>query len=118
MKKLILENYSYEVKNQQGISQLFIYNFKDVLINILTHHTLGLNGPELLEVLPLANKIEKADLEVILTDDDYDKIIDTCKRFRGFAKNDIPFLKRIYNCPGMSDDGEKVINIFNKKEGG
>lgn len=111
MRRLDLKNYTYSVKNQQGINQLLTYGFKDVLTNVLTHPCLGLNGPELLEVEPLIDKIEKANLEVILTDIDYDKIIDTCKRFKGFSKNDMQFVKRIYNCPAIPDDGNKIIEF-------
>lgn len=111
MRKLDLKNYTFSMKDQRGVTQLLPYNFKDVLVNILTHPSLGLNGPELLEIEPLSEKIEKSNLEVILTDSDYDKIIDILKRFRGFSKNDIQFVKRIYNCPSIPDDGNKVIEF-------
>ena len=111
MRKLDLKNYTYLVKDQQGVDRIHLYNFKDVLLNILTHPTLGLNGPELLEMKPFINNIEKANLEIVLTEDEYDKIVDTCKRFRGFSKNDILFLERIYNCTEIPDDGKKVVEL-------
>jgi len=111
MRRLDLKNYTYSMKDQRGVTQLLSYNFKDVLVNVLTHPSLGLNGPELLEIEPLSEKIENSNLEVILTDNDYDKIIDTIKRFRGFSKNDIQFVKRIYNCPAIPDNGNKIIEL-------
>lgn len=111
MRKLDLKNFTFSVKDQKGINQFVTYQFKDALINVLTHQNLGLNGPELLEVDIVVQKIEKAGLEVILTDIDYNKIIGLFKRFRGFSKNDVQFVKRIYNCPEVPDDGKKVVGF-------
>ena len=111
MRKLDLKNYTYSMKDQQGVIRLLPYNFKDVLVNVLTHPNLGLNGPELLEINVVVEKIEKAGIEVFLTDDDYCKIIDILLKFRGFSRNDTQFLKRIYSCPEMPDDGNKVIEF-------
>jgi hypothetical protein len=111
MRKLDLKNYTYSVKDQQGVTRLLPYQFKDVLVNVITHTSLGLNGPELLDINEVAEKIEKANMEVILTDVDYHKIIDNLKRFRGFSKVDIQFLKRIYDCPEIPDDGMQVIKF-------
>lgn len=99
------------MKNPQGVAQLLNYNFKDVLVNVIAHPNLGLNGPEYLEIDAVVEKIEKADTEVILTDEDYHKIIDNLKKFRGFSRNDAQFLKRIYNCPEIPDDGNKIIEL-------
>ena len=111
MKKLDLKNYTYSVKDQQGVTRLLPYIFKDVLVNVITHQNLGLNGPEMLEIDPVAEKIEKADMEVVLTDEDYHKITDNLNRFRGFSNIDRQFLKRIYNCPEVPDDGTKIIKF-------
>ena len=111
MRKLDLKNYTFSVRNQQGIFQVVTYQFKDALINVITHQTLGLNGPEMLEIDPVVEKIEKAGLEVTLTDEDYHKMAENFKRFRGFSNNDRQFVKRFYNCPEIPDDGKKVIDF-------
>ena len=111
MRKLSLENYTFTIRDQKGAFQLITYQFKDALVNVITNRVLGLNGPEMMEIDPVAIKIEKANLEVILTEDDYKKILSNMKRFTGFANNDRPFLKRIYNCPEIPDDGKKVIEF-------
>lgn len=113
MRKLDLKSYTVSVKNQLGVIQLQPYDFKNVLANILVHPSLGLNGPELLDVTPLANRIERSNMEVILTEEDYLKIINTLKKFRGFSKNDTHFLERIYNCPEIPDDDIKIIEFSN-----
>ena len=113
MRKLSLENYTFSARNQQGIQQLVTFQFKDALVNVITHANLGLNSLEMLEIDPIVTKIEKANLEVVLTEDDYKKILDNFKKFRGFSNNDRPFLKRVYNCPESPDDGKKVIDFSN-----
>lgn len=113
MRKLDLTNFTFSVKDQKGINQFITLKFKGALVNVLTHQSVGLNAPELLEVDVIVQKIEKAGLEIVLTDDDYRKIIELFKRFRGFSKGDIPFVKRIYNCPEIPDDGKKVIKFSN-----
>ena len=111
MRKLSLENYTFSVRTQQGTFKLMTYQFKDALINVITHQSLGLNGPEMLEIDPVVEKIEKAGLEVTLTDDDYAKMANNFKRFRRFSNNDRQFVKRFYNCPEVSDDGKTVIEF-------
>ena len=113
MRKLSLENYTFSVRNQQGGFKIVTYQFKDALVNVITHANLGLNSLEMLEIDPVVEKIKKANLEVMLTEDDYKKILDNFKKFRGFANNDRPFLKRVYNCPEIPDDGKKVIDFSN-----
>ena len=111
MRKLSLENYTYSVRTQQGNYKLMTYQFKDALINVITHQSLGLNGPEILAVDPVVEKIEKAGLEVLLTGDDYDKMTENFKRFRGFSNYDREFVKRFYSCPEEPDNGKKVIDF-------
>jgi len=115
MRKLDLKNYTFSVRDPQTrVNQFITYNFKDALVNVITHQSLGLNGPEMLEIDPVVIKIEKANLEVILTEDDYKKILINFKKFRGFSNNDRPFIKRVYNCPEIPDDGKKIIKISEK----
>ena len=108
--KLDLKNYTFSVPDQKVIMQLTTYLFKKTLEDILPHHSLGLTGPELLKAMDVANKITKASGEVILTEDDYQLILETCKKFRGFQKYDEQFLRRVYNCPTVPDEG-KVIKF-------
>ena len=112
MRKLNLENYTFSARNPQTRGfELVTYQFKDALVNVITHVNLGLDSLEMLEIDPVVIKIEKANLEVILTEDDYKKILVNFKKFRGFSNNDRPFLKRVYNCPEIPDDGKKVLKF-------
>lgn len=111
MKKLSLDNYTVTLKDQQGIDHLTPYNFKNTIINILTHQQFGLNGPDMMEVAPLVKKIGKATTVVVLSNQEYQEIVAALKRFKGFIKNDIEMLERIYNCPDNPDDGSNVVKL-------
>jgi hypothetical protein len=107
MRKLDIKNYTISVKNQQGLTQLIPYDFKTVLLNVVTHPQLQLNGIELLEAKPLIEKIEKADIEVMLTEEEYLNIVGNLKKIKGFIKNDMQFIERILKCPHINED-EKI----------
>lgn len=111
-RRLDLKNYTFT----QGAIIGKTYNFKKTLEDILPHHGLGLNGPELLSAMELVKKLEKTGSEIILTENDYRLIIETCRRFRGFQKFDEQFLKRIYNCPIIPDEVLKIPDNGNGKE--
>jgi len=111
MKKLNLDSYSVSVKDKQGLNRFLDYEVRTTIINLLTHPQLGLNGPDLLEVAPLVRKIEKASADVILTNEEYQEIVRVLKTFKGFIKNDIPMLERIYNCPDNPDDGSNIVKL-------
>lgn len=111
MRKLDLKSYNISVRNKQGVMQFIPYDFKNILMNIITHPQLELNGLELLEVKPLLEKIEKAEMEVILTEEEYLSIVGNLRKIKGFTKNDIQFIERILKCPSFLDD-EKIERIF------
>lgn len=99
MRKLDLKDYTLSIPDKAGVMQFVPYKFKETLTTILTHPNLGLNGVELLEASELSEKIEKEIKEVILSEDEYQLIVDTFKRFRGFSKSDTQLVKRIWECP-------------------
>jgi len=99
VRKLNLEDYTISIPDKTGVMQFIPYKFKDTLTTILTHPNLGLNGVELLEASELSEKIEKETTEVILDEDEYQLIVDTFKRFRGFSNGDVKMVKRIWECP-------------------
>lgn len=110
MRRLDLKSYTFGLPDQKGVIQLKTYQFKKTLEDILPHHGLGLNGPELMRAMELVRKVEKASGEILLTEGDYQVVLDACKRFRGFQKFDEKFLKRIYRCPVILGEGESSDN--------
>jgi len=115
-RRLDLKNYTFGMPDQKGVIQFTTYQFQKTLEDILPHHSLGLNGPELMRAMEVVEKVEKASGQVILTEDDYELILDTCKKFRGFQKYDAQFLKRVYNCPTVPDEGKIIKFSDNGKE--
>lgn len=92
--------------DRNGVLKFVPYKFKNTLTGLLLHPSLGLNGDALLRANEVVEKIEKNEsddgtgfMEVLLDEEDYQIIVDTCKKFRGFSNNDVRFVKRIYNCP-------------------
>ena len=116
MRKLSLENYTFSVPDQKGILQFITYDFHKSLEGVLPHPNLGLNGLELLKAMEVVDKVKKAKDVVSLTEDDYQLILDTCKKFRGFTANDRDFLKRIFNCPAVPNEGKIIKFSDNGKE--
>ena len=108
MRRLDLKDYTFSLPDQKGILQFKTYNFQKTLEDILPHHGLGLNGSELMRAMEVVHKVEKAEGEVLLTENDYLLIVDTCTKFRGFQKFDEQFLKRIYRCPVIPDEEEDL----------
>ena len=113
MRKLNLENHVFNMPDQKGVLQFITYDFHKSLEGILPHQNLGLNGPELLRAMEVVEKVQKSKDAVLLTENDHKLIIETCKKFRGFTKDDHKFLKRIFNCPSVPD-GSKIIKISDK----
>lgn len=107
MRKLDLKNYTISLPDRNGVLRLIPYQFKNTLTGLLLHPSLGLNGDSLLRANEVVEKIEGKNesdnntgfFEVLLTEEDYQLIVDTCKKFRGFSNNDVKLVKRIYNCP-------------------
>lgn len=116
MRRLDLKNYTFSIPDKKGVLQFINYDFHKSLEGMLPHSNLGLNGPELLRAMEVVDKIDKAKDAVILTEDDYQLIIDTCKKFRGFTKNDTQFLKRIFKCPVVPDEGKILKFSDNGKD--
>ena len=111
MKRLNLDGYSISVKDSQGLVKFVDYEVKSTIINILTHPQFGLNGPDMMDIAPLVKKIDTAAIDVILTNEEYQVIIGSLKRFKGFIKNDIPMLERVYNCPDNAANGENIAKF-------
>jgi len=99
MRKLDLKKYNIEVKDEKGVTQSIPYDFKESLIHLMFHPNLQLSGKVLLETNIVAEKLIKADKEILLEEDEYNKIKSAIDNFKGFSKNEVRLVERIYNCP-------------------
>jgi len=102
MRKLNLENYEITFRDTQGELQTAPYAFKDAIINLMFHPDLRLSGTELLKTNILAEKIMKADKEIILEEDEYNKVKSAIDSFKGFGRNEVELVKRVTECPKIN----------------
>jgi len=99
MRKLNLENYEITFRNIQGELETAPYAFKDAIINLMFHPDLRLSGTKLLEANILAEKIIKTDKEIILEEEEYNKVQNAVDSFKGFTRNEVELVKRVSECP-------------------
>ena len=97
MKKINLENYDVTMQLDDGSLKTWTYQVKKSLIFCLFHPSLNLSAKELLEREKVASKIESANKEVILNDKEYKIIKNTFDKIRGFQKNDLELVRRVYH---------------------
>ena len=102
MRKLDLTDYTFSLRNPKGEYQFVTYGVRTTIVGIITHPNLQMNDYEMLEIDPLADKIENAkNNEVLLTEGEYRQIMGQFRKFRGFGNNDRPLLKRLRDCPEL-----------------
>lgn len=108
MRKLELKHYTVQIRNlETGKLETQPYDFKDAIINLMFHPNLRLQSTALLETNILAEKILKADKEIILEEEEYNKIKNAIDSFEGFTRGEVELVKRVSECP--------QINIKEKK---
>lgn len=107
MRKLNLKGYTVSVRDAKGGIQSIPYNFKDSLIELMFHPNLKLSGMALLETNIIAEKIMKADKEILLEEADYQKIKSAVDGFNGFSKNEVELVRRVLECPEIKVKEEK-----------
>ena len=107
MRKLDLKKYTVLIREANGETKTIPYDFKESLIQLMFHPELRLSGKALLETNIIAEKILKADKEILLEEADYNKIKSAVNNFKGFSKNEVELVKRVLECP--------EINVKEKK---
>ena len=116
MRKLNIENYKIKVKVNEvdpetnRIKVLIKendYNFKDSLIFLMFQRELQLAGKGLLEQNILAEKILKAEKEIILEEVDYSKLKKAIESFKGATRNEVELVRRVLECPKIEVEEKK-----------
>ena len=82
MRKLNLEHYTVSLRDEQGNLNDLPYDFKDAIINLMFHPDLRLSGTELLKTNILAEKIMEADKEIMLEEEEYNKVQNAIDNFK------------------------------------
>ena len=100
MRKLGLEHYTVQIRDlKTGKLDTQPYDFKDAIINLMFHPNLRLNRVALLETNILAEKILKADKDIILEEEEYNKVKSAIDGFEGFTRTEVELVKRVTECP-------------------
>jgi len=95
MRKIDVSSYSIELKTATGEMINVDYIVKEMLVGVLLHSSLQLTGQEVYNRTPLADKIKKADAELLLEEDEYKKLLSAVKTIKGFGMNDAEMVRRI-----------------------
>jgi len=102
MRKLNLKDYTVivDVPDQMNQGQLmkaeFPYQVKTSILNLMFIPDLQLNGAELVKQNVLAVKLEQCkEDEILLEDEEYNRIKRAIDVFRGFGRNDVELVTRI-----------------------
>lgn len=102
MRKLNLRDYTVKMRVPdqgnpgQEIDAEFPYRFKDSILNLLFTRELQLSGAELVRQNILAMKLEQCkDDEILLEEEEYNRIKKAVDAFKGFNRNDVELVTRI-----------------------
>ncbi len=102
MRKLNLKNYMVKMKypDQMNPGQMIDaelpYGVKDSILNLMFIPDLQLSGAELVKQNVLAMKLEQCkEDEILLEDDEYNRIKRAIDTFKGFGRNDVELVERI-----------------------
>lgn len=101
MRKLDLSNYETKQKVRGGDGQIIeveaTYNVKDSVINVMFLPALQLMGATLVKQNLLAMKIEQAKDEVMLEEEEYERLKKAVEAYPAQGRMDVEFVDRILN---------------------
>lgn len=101
MRKLDLRNYQYTEKVQnpiKGIEEITLpYMVKDSILNIMFLPSLGLQGAALVRQNVLAIKIEQSEDEVLLEEEEYQRVKKAAESYVAQSRADVQLIDRILN---------------------
>lgn len=100
MRKLNLANYPIDVPQADGSVKSEPFPVRTNLIELLFHPDLQLGAEEAMRRDTLAHKIVDAPQEqILLEEEDYQRILGTVKKVKGFTRYAVELLHRIYDAP-------------------
>lgn len=98
-RKINLEDYEVEVfaRDEDGKEKLvkIPYRVKSSIEAVMFNPSLKLDGRQLILQNKVYEKIEKAEKEILLDSDDYNKLKQAVDRFEGFRKADLELVTRV-----------------------
>ena len=117
MRKIQLENYMVQMRDEKGDMVPKPYNVKESMVSCLLHPVLKLTGRELLLRGKLATQIEEAEIKegkgfILVEEADYAKLKKAFETIEGFTKSDMELVRRVLEAE--ETDVEEVKNKENK----
>ena len=102
MRKLNLENYQVTEKVRNPVTGgarefTMPYNVKDSVLNILFLPVLKLAGATLVKQNVLAIKIEQCEKEVMLEEEEYQRVLVAANAYSAQSRSDVELIDRILN---------------------
>ena len=100
MRTLNLKDYMVSGKAKGGDGKLIDitapYHVKDSILNLMFNRELQLSGAELVKQNMLAMKLENCkDDEILVEEDEYQRIKKAVDTFKGFNRNDVELVTRL-----------------------
>lgn len=107
VKKILLDNYEIEIRNEKGEIAKAPYDVKTSLTSVLLSPILQLDGRELLMRGKIVDRIEAADGHILLETADYSKLKKAFETVKGFSKNDIELVRRVLEAENVEVEEKK-----------
>jgi hypothetical protein len=101
MRKIDLTNYDVEVQDSNG-KRVLPYIIKEALQMSLYSPDLRLGSKELFDNDRVAQKISSAQGSVMLEEAEYNKLKSALETIKGYTKNDVEMLKRVFDAPEVT----------------
>jgi len=97
MRKINMREFKVSIFNKDMSKQEVDYALKDSIIEIIFNPALKLNGTRLLKQNDLAKKVLDAEDELLLEDEEYNRLKDALEKVEGLGKNDVILVERVIN---------------------
>jgi len=109
MRQIDLSNYSVRVRDEKGEWFDLPYEVKDSIIEMLFARDLQLKARELLDRDDLARKIRDcADGQIILEEEEYNKILAAANTVKGLGRPDVELIRRILEAKRIQVEEKQV----------
>lgn len=105
MRKINLADYMVKIQVPDEANPMeteeveYPYHVKDSILNLMFLPELQLSGAELVKQNVLAMKLEQCDGEILLEDEEYDRIKKAFDTFKGFDRHAVELVTRIFEAP-------------------
>lgn len=102
MRKLDLRNYQWTAKARNPVTAkveeyTLPFNVKDSILELLFQPVLGLQGAALVKQNVLAIKIEQSENEVMLEEEEYQRVLAAANSYKAQGRADVQLIDRILN---------------------